>query len=165
MVSLSETPEDVRDRFFLLFEKYAEKGEKCWEWTGYKTRGYGEIQVRKQSRRYRFRAHRYAYLLFKGEIPDHLMVDHMCLNRGCVNPRHLRLVTNKQNLENRAYGYSSTGVRNVYMNKDALMVQVKHNQKIHRRYGFKTLDEAEAAAKALRLELFTHNELDRQEDR
>src|SRR6185369_11932859 len=47
------------------------------------------------------RAHRVAYYSENGDIPDGMMVDHICKNRNCVDATHLRLVTPRQNaLEN-----------------------------------------------------------------
>lgn len=66
----------------------------CWQWTASKSKsGYGFFQANKL-----MRAHRYSYLLHKGAIPSHLVIDHICRNRLCVNPQHLRLVTNRENL-------------------------------------------------------------------
>jgi hypothetical protein len=42
-------------------------------------------------------AHRVAYQYFVGEIPVGLEIDHVCRNRGCVNPEHLELVTRGEN--------------------------------------------------------------------
>ena len=43
-------------------------------------------------------AHRAAYVHHSGEqIPEGMVVDHMCWTRKCVNPAHLRLLTNAQN--------------------------------------------------------------------
>lgn len=43
------------------------------------------------------RAHRVAYKLFRGELPDDLHLDHTCRNTLCVNPWHLEAVTKKVN--------------------------------------------------------------------
>lgn len=66
----------------------------CWEWTATRsTEGYGVFtEGRKQ-----FRAHRRSYELLMGPIPDGLHLDHLCRNRGCVNPDHLEPVTSKVN--------------------------------------------------------------------
>lgn len=43
-------------------------------------------------------AHRVGYELYVGKIPDGLMLDHLCRNRCCVNPKHLEPVTNLENV-------------------------------------------------------------------
>lgn len=73
----------------------------CWEWIGPKVgRGYGNIVWRLpgKPRRYRHKvAHRVAYETMRGPIPDGLTLDHLCRNRGCVNPWHLEPVTSREN--------------------------------------------------------------------
>jgi len=66
----------------------------CWLWTGCKNeKGYSYFGLRGKNRR----AHRVAYQHFIGPIPAGLVIDHLCRNRGCVNPHHLEAVTVKEN--------------------------------------------------------------------
>jgi hypothetical protein len=62
----------------------------CWEWVAAKSRsGYGYLG--------RKRAHRAVYSLYRGSIPDGLVLDHLCRNTCCVNPDHLEPVTTAEN--------------------------------------------------------------------
>lgn len=74
----------------------AEKTESCWEWRGTRDRaGYGRFS---DGRRFGTNiAHRISYLLTHGSIPAGLDLDHLCRNRGCVNPDHLEPVTHHEN--------------------------------------------------------------------
>ena len=75
----------------------------CWVWTGAKARGgYGHINIGGKFPS----AHRVVYEMIKGEIPEGLLLDHLCRNPSCVNPDHLEPVTHKENLK-RGIGISS----------------------------------------------------------
>lgn len=68
----------------------------CWEWTPpVGNHGYGEFA--RQGERRTVLAHRYAYELLVGPIPDGLEIDHLCRNKACVNPDHLEPVTKSEN--------------------------------------------------------------------
>lgn len=138
-----------------------EKGEGCWEWTASKIKGHGRLKDKGRT----VYAHRLSYEIHAGPIPEGMEIDHRCHNRGCVNPNHLRVVTPKQNNENRAGANpnSKSGVRGVYWRKDCKRWQVviHAGPKQHHVGYFLDLAEAEAAAIAKRNELFTHNLTDR----
>lgn len=67
----------------------------CWHWTGYLSdQGYGRLWDGKAVQY----AHRLSFEMFRGQIPDGLDLDHLCRNRGCVNPAHLEPVTRRENV-------------------------------------------------------------------
>src|SRR5229473_3522034 len=73
----------------------------CWEWVGCLTpKGYG--QLRSPEGRTRF-AHRWMYEHYFGPVPEGKMLDHKCRLRRCVNPYHLQVVTNAENLATADY--------------------------------------------------------------
>jgi hypothetical protein len=68
---------------------------ECWEWTAArKNGGYGSFAIGKGN----VYAHRFAYEMLVGPIPEGLELDHLCRNRGCVNPDHLEPVTRQVNV-------------------------------------------------------------------
>ena len=66
----------------------------CWPWLqSCGSHGYGQTWTGKTVTL----AHRMAWVLAVGTIPAGLTIDHMCRNRTCQNPRHLRLMSNVEN--------------------------------------------------------------------
>jgi len=110
-------------------------------------------------------AHRFAYAEVKGSIPEGFQLDHVCHNRACVNPEHLRPVTNKQNNENPAglRSDNTSGYRGVTQDRVTRRwkAQAQHNGRMYRAGAYDTPEEAAEAARQLRLSFFTHNDADR----
>jgi hypothetical protein len=139
------------------------KGPGCWEWTASKIKGHGRMTAQDGTTLY---GHRVSYEIANGPIPPGMQIDHICHNRGCVNPDHLRVVTPKQNSENRAGSAnpnSKSGVRGVHWRKDVQkwQVTIHAGDKMHHCGYFTDIEDAKQAAIAKRNELFTHNETDR----
>lgn len=71
---------------------------ECWVWKGSLwVKGYGRFYHKSLGRK-AIRAHRMAYILSRGPIPTGLVIDHLCRNRLCMNPAHMEIVTNKENV-------------------------------------------------------------------
>lgn len=74
----------------------------CWNWQKYKNPfGYGMMMTgsRKDGTRKLKLVHRVAYEEWVGLIPHGFEADHLCKNRACCNPKHLKAVTHQQNCE------------------------------------------------------------------
>lgn len=82
------------DAFVKTFWNRAAAVGECWEWQGSLSRnGYGAIAFRGRT----FIAHRLAYALMSGDVPEQAVVLHSCDNKRCVFPEHLSLGDQKEN--------------------------------------------------------------------
>jgi hypothetical protein len=75
----------------------------CWVWGSGAAHGYSTILLDKELQETigvkQTTVHRAMYILQNGPIPAHLVVDHLCGVRNCVNPEHLELVTQAENVD------------------------------------------------------------------
>lgn len=85
-------------RFWAKVSENPETG--CWEWTGAKNRtgGYGVFGPLADSPYGGRCAHRIAFTVLGGSIPQGFDLDHLCRVRHCVNPAHLEAVTRSENV-------------------------------------------------------------------
>ena len=79
---------------YIRFWAKVNKTNDCWLWMGKTATGYGRLKVKGRE----IQAHRFAYELLVGSIPDGLELDHLCRVRHCVKPTHLEPVTRRVNI-------------------------------------------------------------------
>jgi len=72
-----------------------EPRDDCWLWA-FKPTSFGYARLRVGNRTQA--AHRFVYEALVGDVPDGLVLDHLCRVRNCVNPEHLEPVTNRENI-------------------------------------------------------------------
>jgi len=88
-VKSSEIKNQFMDKVDLVSER------PCWRWAGSRNpAGYGLMRIDGGL----VGAHRLSYMLYVGPISPDLVIDHLCRNKGCVNPEHLDLVTQSENM-------------------------------------------------------------------
>lgn len=84
-----------------MLPKISEEADEwgCWNWVGWDSgNGYGKVSVDGKS----CMAHRAAWSIFNGPIPEGLLLDHvkeLCDSRACINPLHLQIVTDQENTQ------------------------------------------------------------------
>jgi len=102
-------PKPVESRFWS--KVYKRSPSECWIWIGPVRRGgYGAMEIEGKM----VSAHRLAYEMHFGPIPDGFYIDHICRVQKCVNPSHLRPATPAENGYNRGRNSnSSSGLKGV----------------------------------------------------
>ena len=111
----------VRDLDWLMARVIPVPFSGCWIWTEGLASGYGRYGARTSM------AHRLAYELVKGPIPDGLHIDHLCRVPSCVNPDHLEAVTRSVN--------SKRGLSPGIIRKAAKKASLLRAQKTHCAHG------------------------------
>lgn len=82
-------------KFISLIPK-PNKISNCWLWDySISDHGYGRYKLFGKMRY----AHRISYEIYFGKIGKNLEIDHLCRNRNCINPRHMELVSTKENTQ------------------------------------------------------------------
>lgn len=148
----------IEERFW----SKVDKTRSCWVWTRAMTDdGYGEFSLSTSNP---CLAHRFSYELANGPAPADVFIDHMCHNRACVRPDHLRLATDSQNGQNRRgpNRNSTTGLRGVSRIKKTgrYVASAKVNGKQHHLGSFATAEEAGEVASTWRRENMPYSTLD-----
>lgn len=72
-------------------------------------KGYGRISINYRA----WKVHRWMYEHFKGTVPFHLVVDHLCNNRSCINLKHLEVKTQRENIL-RGTSFAAKNAKKVY---------------------------------------------------
>lgn len=103
---------------------------ECWEWRGCLTKqGYGIYGLLNGDKYKTHPAHRVSYSIFKGELSEILVLDHVCKNKACVNPEHLREVLHVINVTENSFSPSAlnklkiTCKRGHELSKDNVYIQ------------------------------------------
>ena len=89
-------PENMREKIMPSLDGKLTNGSECWEWQGcVNSKGYGCTAGGRKG--YNVLTHRKAYQTLVGAIPAGLTIDHLCMNKVCVNTDHMEVVTRAEN--------------------------------------------------------------------
>lgn len=91
----SRNKSHLGSRILLRFKKKVSTGSNCWIWNAaISSNGYGVMNVGENKI---VGAHRLSVLFSGRSIPEGMQIDHLCRRRSCVNPKHLEVVTPREN--------------------------------------------------------------------
>lgn len=92
------TPANDRNKMLIRLINKIQVTNTCWVWQGGLDKdGYGITHIFENNKSNTTRAHRLVYTLLVEDIPNGLVIDHICENPPCVNPEHLEVVTVREN--------------------------------------------------------------------
>lgn len=121
-----------------FWKHYEVDSNGCWVWNLTPDKdGYGTLKYKNKSK---FYAHRAAYELAIGPIPEGLLVLHKCDNRLCINPEHLYIGTHEDNMRdvrerNRRKGDKSGNRKLTQEQVNEIRASKDNNGVLGRRYG------------------------------
>lgn len=101
----------------------------CWHWTGCIDRdGYAKMSTKNRPTM----VYRISYELFVGPIPEGMVIDHICRQRDCVNPKHLEVVTSRENTMRSPIAPAALNARKTHCSEGHELVDASHPSKKQR---------------------------------